>query len=64
MALSRFVYGALDQKGIDGVVHGVSAATDSAGTALRRLQSGRVQQYAAGFVVGALVLVLAVVVLR
>jgi NADH-quinone oxidoreductase subunit L len=55
--LGSFVYGGLDQKGIDGVVHGISAAADGAGSALRKMQSGRVQQYAASFVFGALVLV-------
>jgi hypothetical protein len=42
------------------IFNGVSAGADSAGAALRKLQTGRVQQYAMGFVVGALVLVLAV----
>ncbi len=55
--LGSFVYGGIDQKGVDGVVHGLSAAADGAGSALRRMQTGRVQQYAASFVVGALVLV-------
>ena len=62
--LSRFVYKGLDQAGIDGLIGGVAAATDAAGTSLRKLQSGRVQQYATGFVLGALVLVLATVVFR
>ena len=60
--LGRFVYGGLDQRGIDMVFNGVSAAADSAGQAVRRLQTGRVQQYAMGFVVGALVLVLSIAV--
>jgi hypothetical protein len=47
----------LDQLGVDGVFNGLSAAADSAGSALRKLQSGRVQQYASGFVAGALILV-------
>ncbi len=64
MWLGRFVYNGLDQRGVDGVVHGLSLAADSAGGSLRRLQSGRVQQYAAGFVAGTLVLVLAIVVFR
>jgi NADH-quinone oxidoreductase subunit L len=62
--LSRIVYQGFDQRGIDGVVHGLSAAADSAGGSLRRLQSGRVQQYAAGFVTGTLLLVVALVVFR
>ena len=47
----------LDQIGVDGIFNGLSAAADSAGSALRRLQTGRVQQYAAGFVAGAVILV-------
>ena len=57
MKLGSFVYGVVDQKGVDGVVHGLSAAADSAGSALRKMQTGRVQQYAASFVGGALILV-------
>ena len=60
--LGRFVYGGLDQRGVDMVFNGASAAADAAGSALRKLQTGRVQQYAMGFVAGALVLVLAVAV--
>jgi NADH-quinone oxidoreductase subunit L len=62
--LARFTYNGLDQRGIDGLIGAITAAIDSIGNSLRRLQSGRVQQYATGFVVGALVLVLAIVVLR
>jgi NADH-quinone oxidoreductase subunit L len=57
MKLGGFVYGTVDQKGVDGVVHGLSAAADGAGSALRKMQTGRVQQYAASFVGGALILV-------
>jgi NADH-quinone oxidoreductase subunit L len=60
--MGRFVYGGLDQRGIDMIFNGVSAGADTAGAALRKLQTGRVQQYAMGFVVGALVLVLAIAV--
>jgi NADH-quinone oxidoreductase subunit L len=55
--LGGFVYNGLDQLGVDGVFNGLSAAADSAGAALRKAQTGRVQQYAAGFVAGALILV-------
>jgi len=55
--LGGLVYNGLDQLGVDGVFNGLSAATDSAGAALRKIQTGRVQQYAAGFVAGALILV-------
>jgi NADH-quinone oxidoreductase subunit L len=60
--LGSFVYAILDQRGVDGFFNGLSAVTDSAGSALRKLQTGRVQQYATAFVVGALVLVLVFVV--
>jgi NADH-quinone oxidoreductase subunit L len=56
--LGAFVYGILDQRGVDGVVHGLSAATDGAGSALRKMQTGRVQQYAASFVGGVLALII------
>ncbi len=64
LALSRFVYGGLDQRGIDGLIGGVTAAADSAGTSLRKLQTGRLQQYATGFVLGTLILVISIVVFR
>jgi NADH-quinone oxidoreductase subunit L len=54
--LGRFVYGGLDQRAVDGIFNGLSAGADAAGSALRKLQTGRVQQYAASFVTGALVL--------
>jgi len=57
-ALGVFVYGTVDQKGVDGVFNGLSAATDGAGSAVRKWQTGRVQQYAAAFVAGALILVI------
>jgi NADH-quinone oxidoreductase subunit L len=64
MALGRFVYGGLDQRGIDGFYNGMAMASDAAGTGMRRLQTGRVQQYATGFMVGALVLVVTVAIFR
>jgi NADH-quinone oxidoreductase subunit L len=63
-ALGSFVYGVLDQRGVDGVVHGLSAGADGAGSALRRWQTGRVQQYAASVVGGALILIVLFVVIR
>jgi NADH:ubiquinone oxidoreductase subunit 5 (subunit L)/multisubunit Na+/H+ antiporter MnhA subunit len=56
--LGGFVYDGLDQRGVDGVFNGISALTDGAGSAVRRWQSGRVQEYATGFVAGAIILVL------
>ncbi len=61
--LGSFVYGVIDQRGVDGVVHGLSAAADGSGSAIRRWQSGRVQQYAASFVGGALILIVVFVLL-
>ncbi|MPZ53095.1 MAG: NADH-quinone oxidoreductase subunit L [Acidimicrobiia bacterium] len=64
LAIGRFVYGGVDQRGVDGVFNGLSAAVDGLGSAIRRLQTGKVQQYATLFVSGALVLVIALIVLR
>ncbi|MGH8916504.1 MAG: NADH-quinone oxidoreductase subunit L [Acidimicrobiia bacterium] len=55
--LGRFVYGVIDQRGVDGIVHGLSAAADGSGSAVRKWQTGRVQQYAFSFVGGALILI-------
>jgi len=55
--LGGVVYDGLDQRGVDGVFNGLSALADSAGSTLRKMQTGRVQQYASGFVAGALILV-------
>jgi NADH-quinone oxidoreductase subunit L len=55
--LGSFVYGVIDQRGVDGIVHGLSAVTDGSGSAVRKWQTGRVQQYAASFVGGALILI-------
>ncbi len=64
LLLGRFVYGGLDQRGIDGFFNGLSAVTDAAGGGVRRLQTGRVQQYAVSFIIGALVLVIVFIVSR
>ena len=58
--LAAFVYGGLDQRGIDGVVHGVSVGASGMGGLIRRIQSGRVQQYAGLLVAGLLLLVVVV----
>ena len=55
--LGGVVYNGLDQLGVDGVFNGLSAVADSAGSVVRKMQTGRVQQYASGFVAGALILV-------
>ncbi|HEX9847986.1 MAG TPA: NADH-quinone oxidoreductase subunit L [Acidimicrobiia bacterium] len=55
--LGGIVYNGVDQIVVDGIFNGLSAAADGAGSVLRRLQTGRVQQYASGFVGGVLILV-------
>ena len=58
--LATWVYSGLDQRGIDGVVHGVSVGAAGMGGLIRRIQSGRVQQYAGLLVAGLLLLVVVV----
>jgi NADH-quinone oxidoreductase subunit L len=55
VAAGRVVYG-IDQSGIDLAFNGLAGAAGGSGGLLRRLQTGRVQQYAAAFVLGAVVL--------
>ncbi|HEX2040679.1 MAG TPA: NADH-quinone oxidoreductase subunit L [Acidimicrobiales bacterium] len=43
----RFTYEFLDQKVVDGVVNGAGVTAEESGAALRTIQTGRVQQYAA-----------------
>jgi NADH-quinone oxidoreductase subunit L len=61
-ALARFTYEVVDQKVVDGLVNGTGASAEGGGSVLRRLQTGRVQQYAAFLfgagAIGALALVL------
>ena len=44
---ANFVYSAIDQRVVDGAVNGVGAGAEGSGGALRTLQTGRVQFYAA-----------------
>ncbi len=53
-AVGRFTYDVIDQKVVDGVVNGAGVGAEEGGGALRVLQTGRVQQYAA-FLFGAVV---------
>ncbi len=55
--LSRLVYAGLDQLGIDRIFNAAAAATGEAGSALRRVQTGKVQQYAGALFAGAVLLV-------
>jgi NADH-quinone oxidoreductase subunit L len=45
--VANFVYSAIDQRLVDGAVNGVGAGAEGSGSALRILQTGRVQFYAA-----------------
>ncbi len=61
-AAGTVIYDGIDQRGVDGIFNGAAAASDAAGRSLAKLQTGRLQNYATGFVVGALILVVALVV--
>ncbi len=50
--IAGFVYDIIDQKGVDGLVNAAGAGAEEGGKALRKTQTGRVQQYAA-FLFGA-----------
>ena len=50
--VAGFVYDIIDQKGVDGLVNAAGAGAEEGGKALRKTQTGRVQQYAA-FLFGA-----------
>jgi NADH-quinone oxidoreductase subunit L len=60
--LGQFFYRDIDQRVVDGAVNGSGAVASGAGSALRPVQSGKVNQYGAllfgAAAVGALVLVL------
>ncbi|MFH1331587.1 MAG: NADH-quinone oxidoreductase subunit L [Actinomycetota bacterium] len=55
--LASLVYGGLDQRGIDLGINAAAAAAGEVGGALRRVQTGKVQQYAAALFLGAVLLV-------
>jgi NADH-quinone oxidoreductase subunit L len=42
----RVLYDVVDQRGVDGAITGIATGTGDAGSALRTVQSGRVQRYA------------------
>jgi NADH-quinone oxidoreductase subunit L len=44
--VGRFTYDVVDQQGVDGAINAMAAGTGDAGSALRTVQSGRVQRYA------------------
>ena len=47
VAAGRAVYKYIDQGLVDGIVNGSGVASDEAGQGLRKVQTGKVQQYAA-----------------
>ena len=47
VALGRFSYNVVDQRIVDGTVNGLGVSADAGGGALRTVQTGKVQQYAA-----------------
>jgi NADH-quinone oxidoreductase subunit L len=55
-AVGRWTYRYIDQGVVDGTVNGSGAVSETLGQALRRLQTGRVQQYGALLFGGAIVL--------
>ncbi|MBI2705857.1 MAG: NADH-quinone oxidoreductase subunit L [Actinobacteria bacterium] len=55
-SVGNFLYKYLDQGAIDGAVNGTGIVSDESGQLLRRIQTGKVQQYAALFFFGATVL--------
>jgi NADH-quinone oxidoreductase subunit L len=55
-AAGQFTYDVVDQKVVDNVVNGTGVASDEAGQELRKIQTGKVQQYAALMFGGAIVL--------
>ncbi len=53
--LGTFTYNVIDQQVVDAAVNGIGVSAEAGGGALRRSQTGKVQQYAA-FLFGALIL--------
>jgi NADH-quinone oxidoreductase subunit L len=60
MKIAAWISGSLDFRIVDGTVNGVAGVTQAAARRVRRLQTGRIQQYVMGIVAGATVLVLVV----
>jgi len=54
---SRYVYGWVDQRGIDLAINAVAAGAGEAGGVVRKAQTGKVQQYAGALFAGAVLLV-------
>jgi len=47
LMLGRFTYDVIDQRVVDGAVNGIGVSAEGSGSALRTIQTGKVQQYAA-----------------
>ncbi|MFW2338548.1 MAG: hypothetical protein ACN4GK_00720, partial [Acidimicrobiia bacterium] len=60
--LAQLVYGGIDQRGIDLGFNAFAYASGGSGEKLRRLQTGRVQQYASVFVGAAVLFVISFVI--
>jgi NADH-quinone oxidoreductase subunit L len=54
--VANFIYGTVDQQVVDGVVNGSGFGAEGTGQLLRRIQSGKVQQYGALLFGGAVIL--------
>jgi NADH-quinone oxidoreductase subunit L len=54
--VSGYVYRGIDQFVVDGLVNGSGSASEESGQFLRRLQTGRIQQYGVLLFAGATVL--------
>ncbi len=64
VGLGGIVYSIVDQKGIDLFMNGLAGSAGGAGRVLKGFQTGRVQQYAGAFVLGAVVLAISLVAIR
>jgi len=56
VAAGEYVYTKVDQRIVDGTVDGIGSVANSTGSGLRKIQTGRIQQYAALFFAAAALL--------
>ncbi|MDZ7733863.1 MAG: hypothetical protein U5R31_13080 [Acidimicrobiia bacterium] len=61
--VGRFTYDVIDQKVVDNIVNGTGVASEEAGQELRRIQTGKIQQYGAILFGGSVVLAAFLIVL-
>ncbi len=57
--VARFVYRYIDQRGVDGIYNGTAVVTGESGGLLRKLQNGRLQEYALFILIGVAAVALA-----